>query len=91
MKKFSAVLNDKKNVKMLLAWCKASEDERIESFIKPEEDLLIFIGPEGGFSDKEIEDAKAKEVSLVSISASRLRTETAGIVACHSVAFINKN
>lgn len=91
MKKFSAVLKEQKKSKMHLAWCSATEDMRIETFIEPEEDVLIFIGPEGGFSPNEIEEAKDLGVSLVSISSSRLRTETAAIVACHSLAFINKS
>lgn len=88
--KFSELLKEKKGSKMLLAWCSASPKERIEKFAEPNEDILIFIGPEGGFSQREIEDAKNTDVKLVSISSSRLRTETAAIVACHSVAFINK-
>ncbi len=88
--KFSELLKAKKESKMLLAWCNASFEERIEEFATPNEDLLIFIGPEGGFSNREIEEAKTAGVILVSISSSRLRTETAAIVACHSVAFINK-
>lgn len=90
MQKFSDVLTTNTRGKMLLAYCKASSDDRIETVINPGDDLLIFIGPEGGFSDNEIEKAREQQVSLVSISGSRLRTETAALVACHSIAFINK-
>lgn len=88
--KFNELLKAKKEDKILLAWCSASAKERIEKFTEANEDLLIFIGPEGGFSKHEIEEARKTGVKLVSISSSRLRTETAAIVACHSVAFINK-
>ena len=74
-----------------LAWCNASAEDRIEKFTAPQEEMLIFIGPEGGFSDNEVEQAKKAGVNLSSISSSRLRTETAALVACHSVAFINKS
>jgi len=90
-KKFSAVLKEQKEVKMLLAWCQANKEDRIENVVAEQEDLVIFIGPEGGFSKKEIEEAKAAGVHLVSISSSRLRTETAALVACQSIAFINKS
>lgn len=90
-KKFSAVLKEHKNTKKLLAWCLASKEDRIEKVVSEHEDLVIFIGPEGGFSKKEIEEAKAAGVHLVSISGSRLRTETAALVACQSIAFINKS
>ncbi|MDQ2084991.1 16S rRNA (uracil(1498)-N(3))-methyltransferase [Herbivorax sp. ANBcel31] len=43
-------------------------------------DIFIFIGPEGGFSDNEIELAFNSSVSTVSLGPRILRTETAGIV-----------
>lgn len=46
---------------------------------------LICIGPEGGFHSKEGQAAKQKGFVAVSLGKSRLRTETAGIVACHTV------
>ncbi|MCD6091857.1 MAG: 16S rRNA (uracil(1498)-N(3))-methyltransferase [Bacteroidales bacterium] len=91
MKKFSELIKEQNKSKILLAWCNATKEERIETIIKEKEDVLIFIGPEGGFSTNEIEMAKSAGVSLVSISESRLRTETAALVACHSLAFINKS
>lgn len=54
-------------------------------------DLLIVIGPEGDFNDSEINLALDNGFSLVSLGSSRLRTETAGVVACHSFNFMNKN
>ncbi len=52
-------------------------------------DSLILIGPEGDFSSEEIEMAMANGFTGISLGNSRLRTETAGIAACHSVYFIN--
>ena len=40
---------------------------------------IIFIGPEGGFSENEIEYAKQNGFKAVSLGSSRLRTETAGL------------
>lgn len=91
LKKFGDVLRENKDAKMLLAWCNATEEDRIEKFAETKEDIIIFIGPEGGFSEREIEEARNADVELVSISSSRLRTETAAMVACHSLAFINKS
>lgn len=76
--------------KKFIAWCEANADERIENHLEAGENALICIGPEGGFSSHEIESAKKNGFIPVSISKSRLRTETAAMVACHSVAFINK-
>lgn len=50
----------------------------------------ILIGPEGDFSSKEIEEAVKLGWQAVSLGNSRLRTETAGVVACHTVALINE-
>lgn len=46
---------------------------------------LVLIGPEGDFSNKEIGQAIKSDFIPVSLGSSRLRTETAGIVACSIV------
>lgn len=51
----------------------------------------ILIGPEGDFSSEEINLAKEKGWEPVSLGHSRLRTETAAIVACHTAALINES
>ena len=49
---------------------------------------LIVIGPEGDFSEKEIKDAITHNFKPVSLGNSRLRTETAALVACHTISLI---
>jgi 16S rRNA (uracil1498-N3)-methyltransferase len=44
-------------------------------------DVVILIGPEGGFSPEEVELARQKGFKPVSLGPARLRTETAGLVA----------
>lgn len=44
---------------------------------------LVLIGPEGDFSDREVDMAQASGYKKVSLGTSRLRTETAGIAAVH--------
>ena len=56
---------------------------------KPSSDYLILIGPEGGFSNEEIELAKLNNFKLVSLGNHRLRTETAGVVATSILNSIN--
>ncbi len=46
---------------------------------------IILIGPEGDFTPKEVEKAKEASYNEISLGASRLRTETAGIAACHTI------
>lgn len=52
--------------------------------------VRILIGPEGDFSAGEIAAAKAADYLPVSLGASRLRTETAGLYAAAAVSFINE-
>ncbi len=52
-------------------------------------DNLILIGPEGDFDQEELKLAMKKNFIPVSLGKSRLRTETAGVVACHTVNLIN--
>lgn len=54
------------------------------------DDAVILIGPEGDFSDEEVSAAIENGYIPVHLGKSRLRTETAGIAACHSVYFINQ-
>jgi 16S rRNA (uracil1498-N3)-methyltransferase len=50
----------------------------------------ILIGPEGDFSREEIDLAVGNGFFSVHMGQSRLRTETAGVAACHSIYFINQ-
>ena len=47
--------------------------------IKPGESIGVFIGPEGGFEEAEIEQAMEQEIIPVSLGKRILRTETAGL------------
>lgn len=53
------------------------------------EDCIVAIGPEGDFTSNEINDALQLGWKEVNLGPSRLRTETAGIVAASVVAQIN--
>lgn len=59
------------------------KSQGIKSVLKKKsynKDIFIFIGPEGGFSDKEIELAFKSGLNIISLGPRILRTETAGIV-----------
>jgi 16S rRNA (uracil1498-N3)-methyltransferase len=59
--------------------------EFLRSQISVEKTLGLFIGPEGDFSQAEIEAAEHKGFFGINLGSSRLRTETAGVVACYAV------
>lgn len=52
-------------------------------------DTTILIGPEGDFSPAEVDLAVNCGYQTVSLGDSRFRTETAGIIACHTVFLMN--
>ncbi|MEM8893782.1 MAG: RsmE family RNA methyltransferase [Bacteroidota bacterium] len=56
----------------------------IKSVDQSSKEQIILIGPEGDFSDKEIKQAEATGFLRVSLGQGTLRTETAGLVACHT-------
>jgi len=56
---------------------------------QPGNNTLILIGPEGDFSPEEVDYAKENGFVPVKLGPSRLRTETAGIVACHTISLAN--
>ena len=47
------------------------------------EDAVVLIGPEGDFCIEEVREAEALGFQSVSLGKSRLRTETAALVAVH--------
>ncbi len=74
----------------LIAHCELSEKQSLKSVVNPFENVTILIGPEGDFSQNEINLALENKYIPVSLGNTRLRTETAAIAACHSVMFINE-
>jgi len=53
-------------------------------------DCTVLIGPEGDFSKKEMDKAFQRGFKPVSLGPSRLRSETAAIVACHIINIVNE-
>lgn len=74
-----------------IAYVEEGEHPALQSLYVPGRDLTILIGPEGDFSPEEVEQARENGYQTVSLGQSRLRTETAGIVACHTIALLNEH
>lgn len=74
----------------LIAHCQEEDKNKIQDLIREKNKIMILIGPEGDFSDTEIEMAKSLGIFPVSLGESRLRTETAGVVACNNIALLKE-
>lgn len=72
-----------------IAHCYDEDKRLLQTEVLKSTDVLILIGPEGDFSKEEVQKAISLGFIPVSLGESRLRTETAGVVACHTVAIIN--
>jgi 16S rRNA (uracil1498-N3)-methyltransferase len=84
------IMEDHKGIK-LIAHCNSLKDRsKISDVYSYGNDAVILVGPEGDFSEAEIDKAVIAGFVPVHLGNSRLRTETAGIAACHSIYFLNQ-
>lgn len=87
---FKDFMKIKNNGLQLIAHCEETNKKLLKDVVNPKMDVTILIGPEGDFSEKEIKAAIENNYIPVSLGHTRLRTETAAVVAAHSVVFINE-
>lgn len=66
-----------------IAHCEPGSKVLLQDVVVPGHDSLVLIGPEGDFSPTEIEMALKAGFRPISLGPSRLRTETAALVAVH--------
>jgi 16S rRNA (uracil1498-N3)-methyltransferase len=68
-----------------IAHCHETEKPLLANVCPKGGNVRVLIGPEGDFSEKEVESAINNGIVPVSLGKSRLRTETAALVACQTV------
>jgi 16S rRNA (uracil1498-N3)-methyltransferase len=90
MTKFGDFIHQPFEGQKFIAHCEEQQRELLKNIVKPNGNYLILIGPEGDFSPEEIEMAISEGFFPVSLGDSRLRTETAGVVACHTFNLLNE-
>ena len=66
-----------------IAHCYPGEKPLLKDVVQPGANAVVLIGPEGDFSEEEVAHAEACGFIPISLGRSRLRTETAALVACH--------
>jgi len=72
-----------------IAHCQRKNLNHLKNELQSNKNSTILIGPEGDFSPDEVSKAVVINFKEISLGNSRLRTETAGIVACSIVNLIN--
>jgi len=87
---FKEFIHQKNEGNLYIAHCEETEKRLLKKVIKSKEKYTLLIGPEGDFSKNEIETAVRNHYIPVSLGNTRLRTETAAIVACHSIVYENE-
>lgn len=87
---FKAFMKTNPAGQRFIAHCAETDRKSLKNIAMPDLDTTILIGPEGDFSPSEITIAMANQYIPVTLGNARLRTETAAVVACHSIIFINE-
>ncbi len=81
---------NQQNQQLFIAYVDKNNPTILSKSAIPNNNYCVLIGPEGDFSKSELEQALNFGFQCVSLGNSRLRTETAGIVACHTLNLINE-
>lgn len=87
---FNEFINNHNTDSLYIGHCYKNEKKELGMTYKKGENATILIGPEGDFSEEEIQEALRNGYIPISMGESRLRTETAGIVACHTINLLNQ-
>ncbi len=83
-------LATQKEGQKFIAHCANGDKRYVSDIASAAGHYTILIGPEGDFSSSEIEEALEAGYAAISLGDTRLRTETAALVACLEVALKNR-
>ena len=87
---FKKFISEERVGEKYIAHCYEGEKQLLKDLHEPGKDATILIGPEGDFSPEEVKMAMDAGFKPVSLGNSRLRTETAALVACHTLMLKNE-
>ena len=88
---FDQFINSNNSKNNFIAHCLPSQGKLyLSEQIGAADDCLILIGPEGDFSEVEIDTALQKGFKAVTLGNARLRTETAALAACFEINYLNR-
>ena len=84
------VMKDCSNDEKFIGYLNEGNSNNLIQSATPNKDYCILIGPEGDFSSSEINESQDFGFKPVSLGDNRLRTETAGLAACHILNLLNE-
>lgn len=90
MTDFNAFIGKEFKGQKFIAHCYEGEKPLLKEVFRKGEDALVLVGPEGDFSEEEVKRALEQGFTPISLGQSRLRTETAALVACHTLSLMNQ-
>lgn len=73
----------------LIAHCGNGERNTLQNVYEPGQDAVVLIGPEGDFSENEVQSALEAGYKPITLGQHRLRTETAALALCINLNFVN--
>ena len=89
LQSYQEVVSQKFDGQRFIAHCIEDEKHHLKSQILEKKSYQILIGPEGDFTESEIELAIKNDFKPVTFGENRLRTETAALFACGLCSVIN--
>ncbi len=87
--KFTDFIKEQNNFDKYIAHCYDLPRKVLKDSINKGARQIVLIGPEGDFSKNEVKNSIEHGYEAVSLGNTRLRTETAGIIACHTVSLMS--
>lgn len=90
IKSFEKFIKEFSAEEKYIAHCREGAKQNLKTIYLKNKSAIILIGPEGDFTKDEIEIAKQNGYKEISLGNSRLRTETAGVVACTIINNLNE-
>ena len=86
---FNSFISQPFHGRKFIAHCYDTDKKMLSQHYKKGENALILIGPEGDFSEEEVQKAIENGFEPISLGNNRLRTETACLVSVHTIHVIN--
>jgi 16S rRNA (uracil1498-N3)-methyltransferase len=89
MTPFATVVSSATAAEKFIAFVDFDNELHLKAIAQKQKTYIVLVGPEGDFTTEELSIATSSGFKKISLGNSRLRTETAGIVACHTLNLIN--